>query len=157
MNTASPAAHLSHVAHTHLAAHPLTPPYPHLLALACGMHFEFINNNSKLCNAAKRRIRTHAAKDKNLGRTVVRPSKKNLQRRVIPFRVALPRTSSSSETSLSSASEHEVTLTIGRQIGDSLSVLPFPVELSQGPRELVNKGKLHFQIDHLCMIMNNFA
>jgi hypothetical protein len=104
------------------------------------MHFQFIDNNSKLCHAAKRRIRTHAAKGKNLGRTVVRPSKKNVlsQRRelvrVLPLRVALPRTSSSPE------SEQDVALTIGRQIGDGLSGLSFPAELSQEPRELVQKG-----------------
>jgi hypothetical protein len=39
------------------------------------MGFEFVNNNATIDRASRRRIRSHAAKGKNVGRKLVRPSK----------------------------------------------------------------------------------
>ncbi|KAL4760064.1 uncharacterized protein BDW70DRAFT_73342 [Aspergillus foveolatus] len=52
------------------------------------MGFEFVNNNTAIDSAARRRIRTHAATGKNANRTLTRPSKAVVLRRnvAVPFR-----------------------------------------------------------------------
>ncbi|KEY74804.1 hypothetical protein S7711_06491 [Stachybotrys chartarum IBT 7711] len=118
------------------------------------MHFQFIDHNSELCHAAKRLIRSHAAKEKNLGRTIVRPSRSKIlkQRRelatVFPFSVPSPRSTSSPE------SEQDLGPVVSRQIGDGLSVLSLMATLSSEPRELVQKavslfGRVHY-LPELC-------
>lgn len=53
------------------------------------MGFEFVNNNTAIDSAARKRIRTHAAAGKNANRTLTRPSKAVALRRnvAVPFRI----------------------------------------------------------------------
>ncbi|KAF7558905.1 hypothetical protein G7046_g5263 [Stylonectria norvegica] len=98
------------------------------------MAFEFIDN-STIDRAARKRIRSHAATGKNLGRKIVRPSRK----KVVESRPALFRPL---KKRLEIAAKHddshdEDVIEIQRQIGDGLS---FPVPLSSESRDIVRKA-----------------
>lgn len=103
------------------------------------MPFEFINNNSSEINhAARKRIRSHAALGKNVGKKIARPSRKNAQSLGFkitpsaPCRSKILRQLDDSETSKDPAVPG-----IHRQLGDGLSVLPIP----KSSRNFTIRGK----------------
>ncbi|KAH8897939.1 hypothetical protein GQ53DRAFT_818191 [Thozetella sp. PMI_491] len=98
------------------------------------MPFQFIDNSSEIGPAARRRIRSHAATGKNLGRTIVRPSRKKaviVKPRYGPPPSQLP------------PKAQDLSPTIERQIGDGLSVLLLPANLSRDP-SVVQRGIAFF-------------
>ncbi|OTB00690.1 hypothetical protein M426DRAFT_267228 [Hypoxylon sp. CI-4A] len=93
------------------------------------MPFEFVDNAS-IDRDARKRIRSHAARGKNVGKT--HPSRKR--------RTAL-KTQTAEKTGSPTARHFYTTVPlIERQIGDSLSVIPLPVELIPESRTLVQKA-----------------
>jgi hypothetical protein len=96
------------------------------------MPFEFINN-AAIDRNARKVIRSHAAKGRNVGKT--RPS-----RRKQPGQEVKSTTTAFNSRSVENAQESgtdETIAAIGRQIGDGLSVLSFPAELTPRSKALV--------------------
>ncbi|KAH8689180.1 hypothetical protein BGW36DRAFT_433944 [Talaromyces proteolyticus] len=93
------------------------------------MPFEFIDNNHPLIDrAARKRIRSHAALGKNVGRKVMRPSRKSAQRvgaKVLPGLTYKPKSIKISNTKAYDRTLDDVS-EIQRQVGDGLPVLPVP-------------------------------
>lgn len=107
-----------------------------------GMPIEFINNNATIDPATRRRIRGHVATGKNAGRTLVRPSRKNLglatKKTTAPARIqkAIENIGDSESNDSNENMVHE----IERQIGDGLSVLSVPKQSKLASTGLVQKG-----------------
>ncbi|KAJ5808520.1 hypothetical protein N7474_009789 [Penicillium riverlandense] len=94
------------------------------------MAFEFIDNSTTISRAERKRIRSHVAKGRNVGKTIVRPSRKKL---------AVPRTFSP-ENKENQPRDRE----IERQIGDGLSVLGLPAPPTLASKRLVQKALTFF-------------
>ena len=103
------------------------------------MPLEFIDNNSTIDRAARRRIRSHMAMGRNAGKTLVRPSRKNLGQEIknATGLIRIPKTID--DTCDSESNEYENN-EIERQVGDGLSVLSIPKQRNPGSTGLVQKG-----------------
>ena len=101
------------------------------------MSFKFVNN-ATIDRKARRLIRSHAAKGKNVGKT--RPPRRE------PFESGIKKIRSVSELcAVENEDEwesHDAIPTIERQVGDGLSVLSFPIGLNSLSEGLVRKGEL---------------
>jgi hypothetical protein len=93
------------------------------------MPFEFIDNNTTISRAERKRIRSHAAKGRNVGKTIIRPSRKKL---------AVTRTV---QPENKENQPREPRREIERQIGDGLSVLGLPAPPNLASKRLVQKGE----------------
>jgi hypothetical protein len=116
------------------------------------MPFEFIDNNATIDRALRRRIRSHVAKGKNIGRKVVRPSKIRAFERKAETTTALSHVTKSSEEAHQLESNKWVDREIERQVGDGL---PVGLSLKQTPesRGLFLRGmftyrRTEFKIHH---------
>lgn len=92
------------------------------------MPFEFIDNNSSsIDHAARKRIRSHAASGKNVGKKIVRPSRKNAQN--LGFKITTsvqPDSKNPRQPDDSIAGEDQISTGIHCQLGNGLSLLPIP-------------------------------
>ena len=126
------------------------------------MPFQFIDNNSEIDPTARRRIRCHAATGKNVGRTILRPSKKNL---IGPKPAKVTAPSQILQTRVTRATvvknEQNSVLKIERQIGSGLSGLFLPAELSGEPLKVVHRGMFPILLDDalaaMTMIVNIYV
>jgi hypothetical protein len=89
------------------------------------MAFEFVNNNATIDRASRRRIRSHVAKGKNAGRTLVRPSRIKALGRKSQSATAFSHISEEEEGEEGKAAHHLessqcVVRQIERQVGDGL-------------------------------------
>lgn len=101
------------------------------------MRLEFIDNNTVIDRAARKRIRSHAAMGRNAGKTLVRPSRKKLFGPGVSTTTAfIPIPKVQVEGHQSESSEDAVP-GIERQVDDGLC---FPVQLAPGSRSLVRRG-----------------
>jgi hypothetical protein len=99
------------------------------------MPFEFVDNSAPIGQVARKRIRRHVAVGKNAGKTLARPSrKKAFILRAEPHTPRIPGPLDRSEY------DKPVPSSIGRQIGDGLSVMCIPTTLSPGFQRIVQKG-----------------
>jgi hypothetical protein len=106
------------------------------------MPFEFVDNNATIDRAARRRIRSHVATGKNVGRTIVRPSRMKAESREAGIRsaaaiVCVPRVVADARNA---KEVEEGGCAIERMIGDGLSVLSFPEQRSDKARGIVQRG-----------------
>ncbi|KAL4739302.1 hypothetical protein BDV11DRAFT_170216 [Aspergillus similis] len=99
------------------------------------MVFEFVNNNTAIDSAARRRIRTHAATGKNANRTLTRPSKAVVLRgdAAVPFRIP--------EAIRRLHRDSKVNAEVERPVTDGLQ-LPIPVPA--GSQGLVRQALFFF-------------
>lgn len=106
------------------------------------MPFEFVDNNAAIDRAARRRIRSHVAIGKNVGRTIVRPSRaktdaREAESQSIAAIVCVPHV-------VADARNQEVveegSCAIERMVGDVLSVFSFPEQDSVRSRRVVQTG-----------------
>jgi hypothetical protein len=104
------------------------------------MTFEFVDNNTAIDRAARRRIRSHVAMGRNAGKKLTRPSRKEAFRLKTKTGMAAVGISDVLESMQDSENSGEIVPEIGRPIGDDLSVLFFPVQLNSGSRRLVQRG-----------------
>ena len=95
------------------------------------MSFEFINN-AAIDHMARRRIRSHVAKGKNVGK-ILPPRRKQLKRATPAH---LPVTASSTL----GPENDEVALVLDRGVGDNLAACWFPIVPNQQSRKLILKG-----------------
>ncbi len=91
------------------------------------MRLEFIDNNTAIDRAARRRIRSHVARGRNAGKTLMRQSRS----------VFGPRLKSATASIHELKSIEDVVPEIESQISDGLS---FPARLSSGSRSLIRRG-----------------
>jgi hypothetical protein len=107
------------------------------------MPYEFINNNAQINPTARRRIRSHAATGKNLGKTLVRRSRKDLLGSgPRPFQVTVPERllpPPEPHDTRAQPRQHAAT-TFDRQIGDGVSISSLPIDFLGESRALVHKG-----------------
>lgn len=106
------------------------------------MPFEFVDNNAAIDRATRRRIRTHVATGKNVGRTLVRPSRTKAAVREAGARptaaiVCVPRVVVDARNM---EVEEEGGCEIERMVGDRLSVFSFPEQGSVKARRVVQSG-----------------
>jgi hypothetical protein len=101
------------------------------------MAFEFVNNNTSLGRDVRKKIRSHVAMGRNVGKTYARPSRKAAF--VISTKTAAPK-AVKKRPQLESSREVDIFFEIERQIGDGLSVLCLPAPLTPGSSSLVRKG-----------------
>ena len=111
------------------------------------MPFEFINNTT-IDPKARKLIRSHAAKGKNVGRKLSRPSRQ----KIAPWRYKAIEITANLETKPMACSSTTVELPspinetnlplfrLERQIGDELSLILFPFEATPSARILVQRG-----------------
>ena len=103
------------------------------------MPFEFINN-ADIDRRARKLIRSHAAKGKNIGKTLNRRKRSEAK----PSAVELPSSQVVNDSKAVAYSRYiesyGAVLTIERQIGDALTVLPIPPELIRTSRNLIQQG-----------------
>lgn len=97
------------------------------------MSFQFVDNGAVCEPATRRRIRSQAALGKNLGKKIVRPSKKRApeqkdERKDITFKSASDAKDNQARGSM-----------IERQVGDGLSVFSIP-EQSLKSKGVVKRG-----------------
>lgn len=97
------------------------------------MSFQFVDNGAVCDPATRRRIRSQAALGKNLGKKLVRPSKKRAleqkdERKGTTFKTASDTMENDARGSM-----------IGRQVGDGLSVFSIP-EQSLKSKGVVKRG-----------------
>jgi hypothetical protein len=122
------------------------------------MPFEFVNNNDTIDPASRRRIRSHVAKGKNVGRKLVRPSRiKAFERKAqggtaldhIPSR---PKVREGDEQNEQEGEEEEahhlessqcVVHQIERQVGDGLSDY-FSLKQTPESKSLVRRSKFTY-------------
>ncbi|KAH8672038.1 hypothetical protein BGZ60DRAFT_26101 [Tricladium varicosporioides] len=97
------------------------------------MPFEFIDN-AIINGAARKQIRSHVAKGKNVGKT--HPSRRKQHRAGTKITLALCN-KRAVDVEKYTASEEEEVSEVERQIGDGLSVYSFPVELNYQSKGLV--------------------
>jgi hypothetical protein len=109
------------------------------------MPFEFVDNNAAIDRAARRRIRSHVAMGRNAGKTLVRPSRKKAFRLRVQTATALTRIPKLVEDAHDFESNKKMVPEIERQVGDGLSVLSFPEQMTPRSRRLVQRG----MYDHL--------
>lgn len=107
------------------------------------MPFQFVDNNTTIDHAARRRIRSHVATGKNAGRTVVRPSRtkaavREAESRPVAAIVCVPRVVADARKM--EVEEEEGGCAIERMIGDRLSVFSFPEQGSVKARGIVQRG-----------------
>ncbi|KFZ20262.1 hypothetical protein V501_00247 [Pseudogymnoascus sp. VKM F-4519 (FW-2642)] len=106
------------------------------------MPFQFVDNNTPIDRAARRRIRSHVATGKNAGRTLVRPSRTKAAARETGARpiaaiVCVPRVVADARDV---EAEEEGGCAIERMIGDRLSVFSFPEQGSVKARGIVQRA-----------------
>ncbi len=101
------------------------------------MPFEFIDNTTAIDRAARRRIRSHVAMGKNAGKTLVRRSRIKKAPNSNVYSDAI-------ETSRGTNDKKYVSLEIERQLGDGLSVLSLPRQVTPESISLVQKGMYSF-------------
>ncbi|KFY40278.1 hypothetical protein V495_05502 [Pseudogymnoascus sp. VKM F-4514 (FW-929)] len=106
------------------------------------MPFEFVDNNAAIDRAARRRIRSHVATGKNVGRTLVRPSRMKAGTREAGDRpaaaiVCIPRVVADARNA---KDKEEGGCAIERMIGDGLSVLSFPEQRNDKARGIVQRA-----------------
>ncbi|KFZ02795.1 hypothetical protein V502_11511 [Pseudogymnoascus sp. VKM F-4520 (FW-2644)] len=103
------------------------------------MPFEFVDNNAAIDRAARRRIRSHVATGKNVGRTLVRPSRTKATAREAGARpiAAIVCVSRVGADARNLEVEEESGCAIERMIGDGLSVFSFPEQGSVKARRVV--------------------
>uniref|UniRef100_A0A8H7K555 Transcription factor domain-containing protein n=1 Tax=Bionectria ochroleuca TaxID=29856 RepID=A0A8H7K555_BIOOC len=111
------------------------------------MLYEFINNNAQINPTARRRIRSHAATGKNLGKTLVRRSRKDLLGSgPRPFQVTVPERllpPPEPHDTRAQPRQHAAT-TFDRQIGDGVSISSLPIDFLGESRALVHKAITFF-------------
>ena len=103
------------------------------------MPFEFINNNATIDHTARKRIRSHVAKERNAGKSLTRPSRKKaalkFRSTATPFRV--PKLIEDRRELESNEDEvHE----IERQVGNGLSVFSIPKQLDPGSMDIIQRS-----------------
>ncbi|KFY93114.1 hypothetical protein V498_04558 [Pseudogymnoascus sp. VKM F-4517 (FW-2822)] len=103
------------------------------------MPFEFVDNNAAIDRAARRRIRSHVAIGKNVGRTIVRPSRAKVDAREAGSRpiaaiVCVPHVVAEARNQ---EVEEEGKCAIEPMVGDVLSVFSFPEQTSVRSRRVV--------------------
>jgi hypothetical protein len=101
------------------------------------MPFEFVDNSTALGRDARKKIRSHVAMGRNVGKTYARPSRKAAF--VLSAKAAVPKAVKKTPQ-LESSRALDVFFEIERQIGDGLSVLCLPAPLTPGSSSLVRKG-----------------
>ena len=116
------------------------------------MPFQFIDNTI-IDRKARKLIRSHAAKGKNIGRKLSRPSRQKISPHkpgIIPDALdpeAKPILGNSRVAGLSSCPRNETSVSLFRishQIGDELSVVLFPFYTTPKARSLVQRGVAQF-------------
>lgn len=115
------------------------------------MPLQFIDNNAPVSEAARRRIRSHAATGRNLGKKLVRGLKnkgfKSTDNRAVNSIDKL--TSSSIRLQGGGVVYHDVpsqdveALQIERQVGDGLMLLGLPVPVAAGDKVMTQRGMVH--------------
>ena len=105
------------------------------------MPFEFVDNNAVIDHAARRRIRSHVAKGKNVGKTIVRTSRQKAFGSKANSTRELVRIPKASEDEADSESWDRAVDEIERQLGDGLSAFSFPVQIGPESRSLVLRGR----------------
>ena len=119
-----------------------------MILAAVIMPLEFIDSNTPIDRATRRRIRSHAATGKNAGKTLVRPSRKKL-RIEIRNNTSLDGNIEVQEDSLDSEKNKDVVHEIERQIGNGLSVFSIQMELNPRSAGLVKRdmcGQLEAEV-----------
>jgi hypothetical protein len=99
------------------------------------MSFKFVNNAS-IDRSTRKLIRSHAAKGKNVGKK--HPSRR--KQTVLRAKLSLPLCNVKGVEETPAHESEEPVLPIERQIGDGLSVLLIPAELSPRSKVLVQRG-----------------
>jgi hypothetical protein len=104
------------------------------------MPFKFINN-ADIDHRARKLIRSHAAKGKNVGKKLQR-RKRTEPRTTITTPSSCSQSVDISKTAAYSqyVESYNAVLTIERQLGDALSVLPIPEALITTSRGLIQQG-----------------
>ena len=113
------------------------------------MPFEFVNN-AAIDRNARKLIRSHVAKGRNVGK--IRSSRRKQSSPVvkIPKSICSTRDVGDAQDAGKDKAIHE----IERQVGDGLSVLSFPTQLTPRSRGLVQKGTA---ISNCAVDWNNFV
>ncbi|KFY62870.1 hypothetical protein V496_04345 [Pseudogymnoascus sp. VKM F-4515 (FW-2607)] len=106
------------------------------------MPFEFVDNNAAIDRAARRRIRSHVAIGKNVGRTIVRPSRAKVDAREAGSRpiaaiVCVPHVVAEARNQ---EVEEEGKCAIEPMVGDVLSVFSFPEQTNVRSRRVVQSA-----------------
>ncbi|OBT63718.1 hypothetical protein VE03_06190 [Pseudogymnoascus sp. 23342-1-I1] len=106
------------------------------------MPFEFVDNNAAIDRAARRRIRSHVATGKNVGRTLVRPSRakadaQEVGPRPIAAIISVPHVVADTRNR---EVEEDGGCAIERMVGDGLSVFSFPEQGSIKTRRIVQSA-----------------
>jgi len=104
------------------------------------MSFEFVDNNAGIGLSSRRRIRSHVAMGRNVGKKLVRPSRKKASAMRVKTAIDLVNISVPAESDHKLDSRRKTTFWPERQVGDGLSVLSFPEQLSPGSKSLVQRG-----------------
>jgi hypothetical protein len=99
------------------------------------MPFVFLNN-ANIDRNARKLIRSHAAKGRNVGKKL--PSRRKHCKPDV--RIVAPIGRPNAIADAKDCESGEAILTIERQIGDGLSVLSFPVEVTPASRGLLQRG-----------------
>jgi len=115
------------------------------------MPFKFIDNTI-IDRQARKLIRSHAAKGKNLGRKLSRPSRQKIPPcrpkiiEIVRNQEQNPIAGNSRATGpgLISYPGNEISVPIEYRIGDELSLVLFPFEATPKARSLVHRGMNHF-------------
>jgi hypothetical protein len=102
--------------------------------------FEFVDNNAKIDRASRRRIRSHVAKGKNVGRKVVRPSSDRAFGRTAEKTAAIRPLPKCAEGAHHLENSKHVDCQIGHQLGDGLS-LCISLEETPKSRGLILRAK----------------
>lgn len=105
------------------------------------MPFEFVDNNAPIDRDARKKIRSHVAIGRNVGKTHSRPSRKEAF--VLPTKTRISK-AVQKIPHLDSDESIDLVVEIERQIGDGLSVLCLPALLTLGSRSTVRKGMCIF-------------
>jgi len=104
------------------------------------MPFEFVDNNAAIGRSARKRIRRHVAMGRNAGKKLLRPSRMKAPGLKVGAVIELASISRHEENDHEVQSGQEIVPGFERQVGDTLSVLSFPEQLTPASRSLVQRG-----------------
>ncbi|TVY48307.1 hypothetical protein LOCC1_G001955 [Lachnellula occidentalis] len=102
------------------------------------MPFEFVNNNASIDRVARSRIRSHVAIGRNVGKTIVRPSRKRMNELRVKAPIALILKAEKVAHDLEN--KQDVVPEIERQVGDGLSVFTFPEHVMPASKGLLQRA-----------------
>jgi len=104
------------------------------------MPFEFVDNNAAISCSARKRIRSHVAMGRNAGKKLLRPSRKKASGLRVGTVIELASILRPEENDHELKRGREIIPRFERQVGDGLSVLSFPEQLTPASKSLVQRG-----------------